>query len=416
MFNMKKEVLIAAAVLSTAFFVFSQEKLFVETIVVNIEVPVRVFDGKRFVDNLTIDDFEVYEEGVLQKVEAVYLVKKQRIERSEEKKKFTPKTARNFYLLFEVSDFLPKLGEAIEYFIQDVFYPGDHLTVVTPVKTYRLRDKTFEILSKSDVIQQLRGILRKDTMIGSADYRNAVKELTGLAKSLTAAIVQGGTDANPTNKPDDFGMAAYKDIAMDLQLTMYATLLSKLENLRYVDQEGLTDFTRHLKLEKGQKYVFLFYQREFIPVVEPRILNQYINLYQDRPDILHTISGLFDFYKRDLSLDIDLIKKACSDSSISMHFLYITKSPQIVSGVRMEEHSEDIFSAFREMALATGGYVESSSNPEHLFKKAVASSENYYLLYYSPKSYKRDKKFRNISITVKNRNFRVSHRLGYFAN
>jgi len=416
MFNMKKKVFIAAAVLSTVFFVFSQEKLFVETLVVNIEVPVRVFDGKRFVDNLSIDDFEVYEEGILQKVEAVYLVKKQRIERSEEKKKFTPKTARNFYLLFEVSDFLPKLGEAVEYFIQDVFYPGDHLTVVTPVKTYRLRDKTFEIMSKSDVIKQLRGILRKDTLIGSADYRNAVKELTGLAKSLTAAIAQDGIDTNPTNKPDDFGMAAYKDIAMDLQLTMYTTLLNKLENLRYVNQEKLMDFTQHLKLEKEQKYVFLFYQREFIPVIEPRILNQYINLYQGREDILHTISGLFDFYKRDMSLDIDLIKKACSDSSISMHFLYITKSPQIVSGVRMEEHSEDIFSVFKEMALATGGYVESSSNPEYLFKKAVASSEHYYLLYYSPKSYKRDKKFRNISIMIKNRNFRVTHRLGYFAN
>ena len=71
MFNMKKKVFIAAAVLSTVFFVFSQEKLFVETLVVNIEVPVRVFDGKRFVDNLSIDDFEVYEEGVLQKVEIV---------------------------------------------------------------------------------------------------------------------------------------------------------------------------------------------------------------------------------------------------------------------------------------------------------------------------------------------------------
>jgi len=44
--------------------------------VVNIEVPVRVYDGNRFVDSLTIDDFEVYENDVLQKVEAVYLVRK----------------------------------------------------------------------------------------------------------------------------------------------------------------------------------------------------------------------------------------------------------------------------------------------------------------------------------------------------
>jgi len=47
-----------------------------ETIVVNIEVPVRVFDRGKFVDNLTIDDFEVYEDGKLQNVVAVYLIKK----------------------------------------------------------------------------------------------------------------------------------------------------------------------------------------------------------------------------------------------------------------------------------------------------------------------------------------------------
>jgi len=47
-----------------------------ETIVVNIEVPVRVFDRGKFVENLTIDDFEVYEDGKLQNVVAVYMIKK----------------------------------------------------------------------------------------------------------------------------------------------------------------------------------------------------------------------------------------------------------------------------------------------------------------------------------------------------
>ena len=48
--------------------------------------PVRVFEGDEFVDNLTIDDFEVLEDGILQRTEAVYLIKKRTVERREEKK------------------------------------------------------------------------------------------------------------------------------------------------------------------------------------------------------------------------------------------------------------------------------------------------------------------------------------------
>ena len=43
-------------------------------LVINVEVPVRVFDGGRFVRDLTIKDFEVYEDGEEQKIEAVYLI------------------------------------------------------------------------------------------------------------------------------------------------------------------------------------------------------------------------------------------------------------------------------------------------------------------------------------------------------
>jgi hypothetical protein len=85
-------------------------------------------------------------------------------------------------------------------------------------------------------------------------------------------------------------------------------------------------------------------------------------------------------------------------------------------GVQMEDHSEDIFAAFREMAISTGGYVDSSAMADSLFKRAVEASENYYLLYYAPESYSADGKFRDIKIKVKNKNYRVLHRAGYFAN
>jgi len=68
------------------------------------------------------------------------------------------------------------------------------------------------------------------------------------------------------------------------------------------------------------------------------------------------------------------------------------------------------------MARATGGFIDSSANAEALFKQAVEASENYYLLYYIPLNYKEDGKFKEIKVRVKNKKYKVTHRLGYFAN
>lgn len=82
----------------------------------------------------------------------------------------------------------------------------------------------------------------------------------------------------------------------------------------------------------------------------------------------------------------------------------------------MQERSDDIFSAFNEMARATGGFVESSARADYLFQRALEASENYYLLYYSPLNYETDGKFKEIKVRVKNKNYKVIYRLGYFAD
>ena len=76
---MKKFIPVLAALILS--FALLAQEIQHETIVVNIEVPVRVFDRGQFVENLTIDDFEVYEDGKLQNVVAVYLIKKTKNEK-----------------------------------------------------------------------------------------------------------------------------------------------------------------------------------------------------------------------------------------------------------------------------------------------------------------------------------------------
>ena len=77
-----KRISLFSAIILMGMVLFSQQ-IKEQATVINIEVPVRVFSGKTFVENLTIDDFEVLENGIPQHIEAVYFVKKRSVERSQ---------------------------------------------------------------------------------------------------------------------------------------------------------------------------------------------------------------------------------------------------------------------------------------------------------------------------------------------
>ncbi len=390
-----------------------------ESIVVNVEVPVRVFRGNRFVGDLTINDFELLENGKPQTLEAVYLIKKQAIERRDEIRPFAPQTNRHFYLIFEISDYTPKMGEALDYFLQDVLMPGDGLTIVSPLKTYRLKPRAFEIRSRAEIGGQVKSILRRDALLGSVEYRSVVSELESLSKALGTAITRELAARLAIFAESALDVVENSQIVqfpLDEMFNRYAETLAALDHLRNIDQQQLLNFSKILKGEAGQKYVYLFYQREFVPKIDPHIIDQYIDLFQDRPIIYQSAQSIFQFYRREIAFDAELVKKAYADSSVAIHFLLISEPKKITPGIFYEEQTEDIFGVFNEMARATGGFTESSSNPVFLIKKAVEASEFYYLLYYTPRPYVKDGKFREIQVRVKDRTDRVIHRLGYIAD
>jgi hypothetical protein len=345
---------------------FPQEAFKEVSLVINIEVPVRVFDGKMFVDSLTIDDFQVYEDSVRQKIEAVYLIRKKDIERKEGKKKYEPKTTRNFFLFFEINQYTSKMGDAIDFFIDNVLLPQDKLWVITPMKAYRMNEKVFEFGTKEDLRKEFKSLLRKETIAGSSEYNSVIRDIEGVARSLAAIM-----DPQAALRTDDLQVydADDENPRIEELCMAYATGISRLENLRDVDQLQLLDFAEFLKNEEGQKYVFLFYQREFIPRLDPNVLSKAQSMFQDNFSLQHTLVNLSDFFTRDITFDVDLIKKAYADASVSIHFLFFSKPAELTYGIRMEEESNDIYGAFKQMAQATGGFVDSSANPEYLFQQ-----------------------------------------------
>ena len=389
-----------------------------ERTAVNIEVPVRVFRGDVFVDDLTIADFEIYEDGRLQSLDAVYLVRKKLIERREETTPFSPDTNRHFYLFFEMSEYDSRVRAALNYFVDEVLLPGDELIIVTPMKTYRMKSELLGAASRDKVFEQVLGILRRDILIGNSEYRDILDDLKALALAMAGSVGLTATNAQSPMAADMFAAGTVYDVSttVEEQLQTYSTLLGRLETMRQIDQAQVIALADRLSGQSGRKEIFLFYQREFVPKLDDMILTAYQTVFNDRPDIVQTVTGLFEFFRRETPLDVDTVRKAFADSGAAVHFLFLTRPAPKVPGVAMEEQSEDLFAPFREMSRATGGYIASTANIEAAMRSAVSAAENYYLLYYTPKDYAADGRFRSLEVKLKSGNARLSHRMGYIAD
>lgn len=383
---MKKHTIILA-ILVLGLVLVAQE-IQQQAVAINIEVPVRVFKGKAFIDNLTIDDFEIYEEGVLQTIEAVYFIHKTEIKRKEikgeeipkkEEKRieFTPNPSRTFVLMFEIIDWLPKIGEVLDYFFESVIRPGDSLIITTPANTYNLNSQALERVPREEIANQLKNNIRKDAKLVSSEYRSQLYRIRNI---------------------DETAMPGLSKAAVVMQE------LRKLKDLTYFDVKKAKDFADFLKAKDGQKQIFFFFQKRTMPI--PSYISDF-----DKMELVN-----------DISFNSKELERAFSDSSITCNFLYITKAFREGTTSRVPSKMEQMVSAtesfrgFSEMADVTGGLKDSSANASASFKRAVDYSESYYLLYYSPKNYKADGKFKNIKVNVKGQNYRITHRSGYVAD
>jgi hypothetical protein len=152
-----------------------------QALAINIEVAVRVFKGDTFIDHLKMKDFEVYEDGVLQDIAAIYLVRKSDIERQELAKTdpppVPPQTKRHFVLTFDVINWLPRIKEAMDHLFRHVLQPEDSLIVSTPIKTYRLTQAAIQRKTKEKICSELTGLLRHDIINGNLEYKSLIRDL-----------------------------------------------------------------------------------------------------------------------------------------------------------------------------------------------------------------------------------------------
>jgi hypothetical protein len=371
---------------------------------VHIEVPVRVFEGDAFVSNLTLADFELREDGETQSLDAIYLVSGNLISRRDERRKFAPETKRNFYLIFEISEYATPIDSAVAGFIRNVLSPQDTLTIITPLKTYRMKSSAFDILPREEFLRQLSELIKRDALQANPEYRNILAELNQAAEFLSRKVM-------PRESMEWFSpMAGLRYTSPDELITRYSSLLQMLADMRMVSEERILNLASNIKQLGGRKHIVLFYQREPIRTVRPNVLVRFEQMHNDNPSVLYPLSYLESSLFRDLSFNSERITRTLSDSNISIHFKFFAAQSELSGGIDFVRRGEDVFQDYRRIAEKTGGTIAWIYGTRDT---SLEISGDTYLLYYTPRSAKPAEEFREIEVTVKRRGLKAYHRAGY---
>jgi hypothetical protein len=328
----------------------------------------------------------VFENGVRQNIEAVYLIKDKQIFREEKAAGAAPsgpRNARNYVLYLDLKEYIPKVGDALDFFFGDVLGPEDTLFVVTPVKTYRFKSEALARVPRPQIADRLKDKLKVDIQMGNSQYRTLMRDFYRLEEE------------------------EYPPELADVKERMLFDFAMQMRDLTEITESRVMGFAEILKSLDGEKHVFLIFQKDVLPE----------HAFGDDRQL-----ELF----KPVGFDVEKIKRYFSDASITIHFLYITKTPgfalntmnqnRSVLALRLQDLSADIYASFKEMAAATGGLAESTTNPNFALRQAVEASSNYYLVYYRPLDYRADGRFQEIEIRVKGEGLKVMHRLGYIAD
>jgi VWFA-related protein len=366
-----------------------------KTRAINVEVPVRVFDGGGFVTGLTAGDFEILENGAAQEVLASYFIDAGRKETStglflENRNVPAPLLARTFILIFELNSFGKGPRDALDYVVGQVLQKNDILIMATPIRTYRIGPESPSRRDPMALMKSLKNRLADDIQEASGELRFLMADYLSLAEKEEYEIVVGRQNT-------------------------LLELLGRIRRLKTVDEPRLTEMAKSFSSIPGQKHVLLFLEKE------DALLKRVRSSGMDQ--------AMVELFKmelmRDVQFDVDRLSRLFGQNQLDFNFIFITRDEALETSLEVHPSSwgdfekaditGEFFSVFRKIAQMTGGVTVSSQNPLASTKKVVDVADRYYLLYYQPKNAAMDGTFREIKIRVKGRDYSVYHRKGYLA-
>jgi|GEM_PF-5639466 len=328
-----------------------------------IHVPVRVYDGNRFVGSLRPGDFEIMVNGAPRNIASFALVRRDGAAAA---------SPRIFLLRFEMDEAPPRLEEAIDEFFGNGPAENDIVLVQTPLDRWK-----FTIGPG-----------------GTAERRRLSAELKPL---LLASLGRGGQSLRQ-------GLTTLRDMAAsdgnEFMIRWRARdIMGQMINEQAINETQYLAFADYFEEFPGRKELLIFYREEAFSI-PPLFLADWRQLAAMRQE----------------SFDLKRIRTFFADAGLTFHFLYLRRHENAKTDIELQENGPAIkgefFQAFQDLAVTTGGLTATTHDPVAAMRQAAEAAGNYYLLAFRPES-PGETSFKEISVKVKTGGFKIFHRAGY---
>ena len=377
-----------------------------EVTVIAVEVPVRVLAKGRFVRDLTKDDFEIYENGVLQPITG-FEVRSRRIsvpaDISEEDLKIEPEN-RRFLLSFNMFDYQDSVGEAVDHFFASTFRKGDQVIILTegnlfPIETGR---------GVAKIAQDVKDTLKKFKVISTMQILSAFQNLRSEADRLILAL-QGRMG----QAWDQAVMAFYRNYERIWMEYKRQFITPDLELYR--------SLIKRIKAVEGEKWALCFQQREMFPELKnegrlERTIRELVDTPSEDPRITTQQRNVRSMQMQlqrlfDVSGDMptEALKNLLLEANITFHLILIKSYRTLIErDFELREVGSDYEDCFRQISASTGGHTAFSNKVTEAMIEASQTEDYYYLLAYSPKEDPAQKPL-SIDVKVKQKGVDVIH-------
>jgi len=408
-----------------------QERIVETVIVENIEVPVRVFDGKQPVGGLTKQDFELYVNGKKKEINGFYQTRK-KLELSGKERRSTasPKESdvrtrpRLFVLIFNLSDYHQDLTSALDLLFKSIIRPNDRLMAITN----RFFFPQWKIEDPEKTKREILKILDKELKGLRFEMLRFQNELKALAINFKSRIYDPGEQFMPHYPAHIFRefFITYQFILEDIK-DHYLSLP--------VDQ--YIKIAEYLKAQQFEKWVLNFYQLGRLPLIdnlgqiqeeidhfaggldkgigkEREMANQKPTIVGIPPPNLvgakKTIKSLYlDFLSELYGVDdllVNDISKAFLNSGATFHTLIMKPvNPGFSGDFKYQPIGTDSENVLKTLSRLTGGSIVRSNKMKDFLQDIIVKEDIIYMLTYVPTAGK--KKQEKLKVALDNKNYRV---------
>jgi len=347
--------------------------------IVNVEVPVRVFDGDRPVPDLKKEDFLLTEGDEVQKINGFFIDQRLLNTGSEPKAGESALPPRHFTLIMRLTQMNDNLKTGMSTFARSVLHPGDRVEIW--INDRALLTHVFRALAEFET--WLFTSLKPYVSDAKHELDAIVRKIESRIQQYNVRKMQGDISA-----PDTLlfleeylgSFRQYKQQYLTPDLSMYyryAARLQRIQNSKWV----LSFYQYHLfpKLKIGGPLL-----RELETMVHVLTMGRSEDAAYARM-ISSLMQRLYIEFNSSADASSDVIAKIFYKVNASFHAVFIpTFQDTLLENIELKAINSEMENSLQHLIHLTGGSLQNTGNITSAIESIARKEDILYLLTYAP--------------------------------